>query len=101
MTAPLDPQAYQPHIGTEFTLTAPDGTRQTLKLETVKERINDEVQHAFSLHFLGSGPLLEQYLFPLSHPVLGGFDLFLVPIQKKKHGVVYEAVFNLLREEPQ
>lgn len=101
MTPPLEAQAYQPHIGTEFTLVAPDGTSQTLKLEAVKERINDEVQLAFTLHFLGTGPVLEQFLFPLRHPVLGSFDLFLVPIQKKKHGVVYEAVFNLLREEPQ
>jgi uncharacterized protein DUF6916 len=46
---------------------------------------------AFSLTFESSDPeVREQQIFALSHPELGDFDLFLVPIGPRR----YEAVIN-------
>ena len=48
----------------------------------------------FSLVFRGpSEPVLPQRIHPLSHPVLGAFELFLVPIGPDAGGMRYEAVF--------
>lgn len=37
---------------------------------------------------------LPQGIHRLRHPVLGEFDLFLVPVGRDRDGLLYEAVFN-------
>jgi hypothetical protein len=101
MSLPNHPDLYRPHVQSEFRLHAPGGPARTLALTAVHAGIDDEVQLSFSLHFTGPGERLEQGTYPIEHPVLGHFDLFLVPIRRKSTGIVYEAVFNLLRDETQ
>ncbi len=50
---------------------------------------------AFTLLFRGPAePVLAQQSFQVSHPRLGQFPLFLVPVGADQAGVRYEAVFN-------
>ncbi|MBX3736128.1 MAG: hypothetical protein KF715_05525 [Candidatus Didemnitutus sp.] len=99
MSLPLTPEAYQPLLNTPFALHLDGGAIRTLQLVTVRSGIDDEVQLSFSLHFLAEGEKLEQGIYRLNHAALGEIDLFLVPVQKRKIGILYEAVFNLLRDE--
>ena len=102
MDIPLSLDRYLPHLKETFTLQGEGGVTATLTLTEAKSRIDDEVQCCFSLIFIAKeGEVLPQHLYRLSHPALGEFDLFLVPIQKRKTGVVYQAVFNLLKEDAQ
>jgi hypothetical protein len=39
-------------------------------------------------------PLLPQATYPLSHPVHGVIELFIVPVGRDAQGVQYEAIFN-------
>jgi hypothetical protein len=50
----------------------------------------------FSLVFAGPlEPLLEQRIYPLEHPVLGRFEMFIVPIlSRDQTHIHYQAVFN-------
>jgi hypothetical protein len=98
MDAPASPDSYRPHIGEVFGLLREGGG--ALTLTSVDVLIADEAQLCFSLLFLGSTPLT-QGTYSLSHPALGEMNLFLVPIQKVKHGFRCEAVFNLLKDEVQ
>ncbi len=50
---------------------------------------------AFSLLFVApKGPYLAQNVYPLSHPSLGTFELFVVPIGPLEGGNGYEVVFT-------
>jgi len=50
---------------------------------------------SFSVVFLGPpGPALDQSTYPVSHPTLGEFPLFIVPTGRDGRGVRYEAIFN-------
>ena len=49
----------------------------------------------FSLIFLGpAAPLLPQRIYRLSHPSIGTFDLFLVPLGPGQGDLRYEAIFS-------
>lgn len=101
MTAPTSPDVYSPLIDSEFTVHLDGGITVGCTLTAVKSNIDDDIQSCFALYFLGPEPSLPQLLHRVSHPKLGEFPLFLVPIQKKRDGFVYEAVFNLLKDEAQ
>lgn len=98
----LRAESYQGLVGAAFPWQAAEGVTLALTLLEVTPKLDDEVQYAFSLVF-GSDETTArpQQLYRLSHPSLGDFDLFLVPIQKRKSGIIYEAVINLLKDEAQ
>ena len=87
---------YQPHVGETFLVHNGEATA-TFTLQAVVPKIDDEVQCCFVLRFVGT-ERWPQAIYRVSHPKLGEFDLFLVPIQSRKPGLDYEAVFNLLKE---
>ena len=99
MSVPTSLDRYRPHLNEAFTLHCEGHPSVELTLTAANPKIDDDVQCCFSLLFLGPDELLPQSLYRLEHPVLGELTLFLVPVQKKKSGIVYEAVFNLLKEE--
>lgn len=101
MSVPLTPESYLPHIGQDFVHAAADGVAHRFTLTTVDRRIDTPGQLCFSLLFQAADDQLPQAIYPLSHPTLGAFDLFLVPLQQRRGAFLYEAVFNLLRDEPQ
>src|SRR5436190_601474 len=95
----LTPEGYKPFINETFSSRSLDGDPLEFTLLEVIPRIDDEVQLSFSLYFRCPAVRQPQHIYSLSHPRLGEFDLFLVPIRQKKDGIYYEAVFNLLRDE--
>lgn len=100
-TPPLSPDAYRPHIGEDFVLQHESGP-QILTLKDVDVTIDDEIQLCFSLMFHCATAQLSQGAFRLSHPRLGLLDLSLVPTQQRRTGpILYQAVFNLLKDEAQ
>jgi hypothetical protein len=57
-----------------------------------KRRVTGE---AFSLLFTGATPLRTAgEIFPVRHPALGEFSMFLAPVGSSKDGLHYEAVYN-------
>lgn len=99
MTTLASPNDYRPYIGDEFLVRHGDATAP-FTLQAVVPKIDDEVQRCFVLHFSGT-ERWPQAIYRVSHPKLGEFDLFLVPVQTRKPGLDYEAVFNLLKETGQ
>ncbi len=47
----------------------------------------------FSIFLRCAGPPVQQ-TYPVTHDKLGKLDLFLVPIEENKEGVLFEAVFS-------
>ena len=102
MPTPATPESYEACLNEDFSLPLTDGTAIPLTLTQVKRHRDNAVQISFSLTFFGKTPgVFPQQIYRLSHPRLGELDLFLVPIQQKADGVLYEAVFNLLKDETQ
>lgn len=56
---------------------------------------HDAVRAPFSLLFRNASAFLfPQQTYPMRHPQLGEFGLFLVPIARDREGFIYQAVFN-------
>ena len=102
MDAPAALERYLPHVNDAFTIVIGGAADEKLTLTKAKVDLENEAQTGFSLFFTStSEAVLPQHIYRLHHSALGEFDLFLVPIQKKKAGIVYQAAFNLLTEEDQ
>ena len=99
MATPTTLDTYTALVGSEFLVQRGDGPSHQLTLTSAKPRIDDETQTAFALYFQGEGEILPQAIYRLRHAQLGDFDLFIVPIAKRRTGNTYEAVFNLLKDE--
>lgn len=83
------------NLDSDFRATLEDGRTFDLHLFKVETTISTSVQEAFSMLF--RAPLdtpAEQGTFHLEHGILGGLDLFLVPIKQKEDALIFEAVFN-------
>ncbi len=101
MAALTSPATFTPHVNDDFVAPGDDGVAHRFTLKKVTPRIDNEVQLSFSLIFQCPDAVQPQRIYALSHPHLGEVPLFLVPLQQKRDGVVYEAVFNLLKDEVQ
>src|ERR1700741_893895 len=91
-------ESFAESLNSDFELHG-DAAADRLKLVDVSERKLGGGQEQFSLTF--RGPLdrpLKQSVFPVEHPTVGAFDLFLVPIKRDDEGLYYEAVFNRFTE---
>jgi hypothetical protein len=94
-------ETFEPHIGTTFTFTAPNGQTFELTLTQVG-RIMERVRSTrlkrqpFSIYFEGAKEfLLPQFTYSVSHPALGeDLPIFIVPVAKDDGSVQYEAVFT-------
>jgi hypothetical protein len=88
-------------VGQAFDVAADDGSCNELRLIQATEGgevggrgPEGQVRQQFSLVFLGSAdPVLAQGTYRLSHPRLGDFELFLVPLGPSPEGMHYEAAF--------
>jgi uncharacterized protein DUF6916 len=94
-------EAFTPHVGTAFTVTAEvqDCPGVPLALTLVDATAAGEGppdgRAPFALIFTGpAAPLLSQQIVPLDHPELGELAVFLVPLGVDADGARYEAVFN-------
>lgn len=104
---PLDTLTYRsfaPHLGDGFAVQfGPDQTL-LLTLTTATELQPPTPQspqgERFSLIFNGPrSTFLPQGTYAFSHPVLGSFPLFIVPIGTDADHLQYQAVFNRLKQQ--
>lgn len=91
--------AFVPHLHQEFSVQVDDTTAFTMELvEAAEWGTAPAVEGGrlpFSLVFRGPDQVvLPQRIYRMSHPEIGTFDLFVVPISQDADGVRYEAVFT-------
>lgn len=87
--------AFQNCLNTYFLSTDETGREVELLLTRVSDLKTTHNSQSFSI--LVQGPadhLMPQRIYHLSHPQLGEFDIFIVPVARQADGFVYEAVFN-------
>lgn len=93
-------EQFEPHLGSVFQVGA-----IALRLEEITDQsrfaaadpTGKPIGHPspFSLVFTGpKDPLLQQSLYPLSHPEMGELTLFLIPFHETPETLYYEAVIN-------
>jgi hypothetical protein len=98
MASLLEPEDFEPHVGTAFRLSdGPEPT--TLELLAVERspRQAEHQRHPFSLLFAGApGVVHEQRTYRLEHDAMGALDVFLSPKAPLPGDprVRYEAVFG-------
>ncbi len=99
--ATLTEEEFSRHLNTKFDLAL---GQEQLQLELVQVKaylpqVNEQSgMERFSAYFEGSAErYLPQQMYHLTHKEMGGFDLFLVPIEKHDNVYRYEAVFNYFK----
>jgi hypothetical protein len=90
---------FDPYVNETFTVHSPIIGNQEVVLAELTEK-NYPGQECFSLFFRGpKQPVLQQMTYTLTHPKMGEFQLFMVPVQyPKQDGVYYQSVFNRITE---
>lgn len=98
MAVELVTDTFVPRVGERFTATPSlGGEPLELELASCDESPHARPDHpAFSMIFLHDDATTyrPQQIFTLSHPELGDFDLFLVPLGPRDERMRYEAVVN-------
>lgn len=103
MLETLTPGSFEEHVGSRFRLLLEGQEPLELELgEIARYEENPDFlarKEPFSLVFFGPlRPVLPQAIYRLEHPVVGGIEIFLVPIgpdpRGKRSGMRYEAAFN-------
>jgi len=95
---------FAKHLNTNFHVVVESSTPIDIKLISVTPRAigpNEEAgMERFSVVFSGpANVLLPQKIYHLTHPEMGEFDVFLVPIKQESEGFRYEAVYNYYRTD--
>jgi len=92
---------FTPLVGTNFEVTIAEGKTVMLRLTSATSLSRGggvprgHAREPFSLVYQGPRqPVLPQRTYPFSHPKLGAFDLFIVPIQPEKDRACYEVIFT-------
>lgn len=91
---------FDPCLGTTFQLETAPGESVALELIEISGYPQRTIQsgatrEAFSLLFRGAKDLaVSQQIYKLTHPELGSYELFLVPVGPDEQGMRMEAVFN-------
>jgi hypothetical protein len=85
---------FTPHLEASFDMQTAGGA-VALKLAKVDPAGDSgRTGGAFSLIFVApKGPGLPQGIYPVSHPVLGAMEIFLVPVGPAFGGNGYQAIF--------
>jgi hypothetical protein len=100
LTRELHYADFLPLVNTSFALhgAAAAAPRVDIVLFSATENTNAPNFEQFSLLFRGpSEPPVPQAAYTVSHPQLGEFPLFLVPVGRDPLGLLYEACFNRIR----
>jgi hypothetical protein len=97
---------FRQNLNTQFRLLVDIETPKPidLTLVEVESRPSDAHEEAgmerFSVFFMSSLEfLLSQGVYRLSHPQMGEFDVFLVPLGQEADGFRYEAVYNFYKPD--
>ena len=92
-------EEFRQNLNTKFRVVVDLPHVIELTLVDVESRPSEADEEAgmerFSVFFTSSPEfLLQQTVYRLAHPQMGEFELFLVPIEQRKDGFRYEAVYN-------
>ena len=95
---------FTKHLNTKFRLVVDVPQTIELTLVSVTPRMIEPNEQAgmerFSAMFMGPLEIfIPQQTYRLSHPEMGEFDIFLVPLGQDGEGFRYEAVYNYYRED--
>lgn len=98
----MDSLAYSDYAAqrdTVFLVSTEGGGPQVELLLTNASRAPEHPeQELFSLEFAGPpSPALPQGTYLFSHPALGEGSLFMVPIARRETGMIYQVVFNRIK----
>ena len=95
---------FAKNVNTNFRVELESPGPIELKLIAVTPRKSESNEQAgmerFSVVFSGPADVfLPQNIYRLTHPEMGEFDVFLVPIKQESEGFRYEAVYNFYRTD--
>lgn len=93
----LDYEAFKACLDQGFVLRHGDAAEELRLIEVARleQAHSDAGRAAFSIVFESAGrEVLPQQIYAFSHPDLGDFELFIVPIGQDANGTRYEAVFS-------
>ncbi len=97
---------FTPLVGQKFTVSIRSNTKLTFTLAKViggtsvvyhapKRMTSAPAGQSFALVFYGPrNPALSQKVYSFTHPKLGQFSLFIMPVRADQNGQHYEAVIN-------
>ena len=95
MLSTLPKSAFTETLNTLFRVVVEDSSVVELELIEVKDGRTTPRQEQFSLFFQAPlEPFLGQGTFRLEHDRLESGELFLVPVERRDSGLIYQAVFN-------
>ena len=99
-------EEFRQHLNTQFRVLVDTPKPIDLTLAGVESRPSEAHEEAgmerFSVFFTSSPEfLLSQAIYRLTHPQMGEFELFLVPISQDADGFRYEAVYNYYKADAQ
>jgi len=98
----LTHETFSQHANSRFQVQTNETTPVELELTQVSELKVYPQQEEFSVVFRGPSDIfLTQGIHTLTHPEMGQFELFMVPIRQDEQGFYYEAVFNRVHEQSQ
>lgn len=99
-TLKLNSKVFAAQLHTQFKIHTGEGDPMVVELFEVLEPAAPPQVELFQLHFRGPrAPRLPQRIHHFDHEKLGAFDLFITAIEADERGIVYEAVFNRLRNQ--
>lgn len=91
-------ESFSPHLNSTFALGLGESTVELTLTQATRQPVPPflgQMREPFSLIFRSGTPVvLPQRLYPFKHDSMGKLDIFIVPIGRDPHGVVYQAVFN-------
>jgi hypothetical protein len=89
---------FGPYVNSTFSLKLGETTVDLALTEATRQMVRPfpgMMREPFSLIFRSSSQVvLPQRMYPLAHAAMGKIDIFLVPIGRDMHGVVYQAIYN-------
>jgi hypothetical protein len=93
--------SYEALLHETFQIVLDDGRAMDLRLKHVYSlRSSSSKYDSFAVEFQGPHDFfLQQRRYPLAHDQMGTFTLFLVPVEEVADGYMYQAVFNVARDE--
>jgi hypothetical protein len=99
MSTQLTRAIFEQNLNSRFWLRDGDGERKPLDLIELKDGRSSPPYEQFALLFRGDKSKIHpQSIYPVEHDAIGGFDLFLVPVDRNDQGTFYQAVFNRLAD---
>ena len=91
-------ESFSPHLNSTFALGVGESTVELTLTQATKQPVNPfpgMMREPFSLIFRSGTPVvMQQRIYPFKHEAMGKLDIFIVPIGRDPHGVVYQAIFN-------